>query len=86
MAAKHVAQSINSEVASHLAESMGAPPMPAPAVVAMSLGSAQTPSWPDGSGKAKHPKEHGTNLGRGGQQAAVTAIHRTSRPQMPHSS
>ncbi|MFH5879610.1 hypothetical protein [Arthrobacter sp. NA-172] len=87
MAAKHVAQQINSEVAGrHLVESMETPLMPAPATVAATLGSSQGTSWPDGSGKTKHPKERGTNHGRAGQQAAVTAVHRTGRPQMPHSS
>ncbi|MBB6406025.1 hypothetical protein [Arthrobacter sp. AZCC_0090] len=86
MAAKHVAQQIDSEVASHLVESMDKTTMPAPETVAMTLASNQGPSWPDGSGKAKHPKDRGANHGRVGQQAAVTAVHRTSRPQMPHSS
>jgi hypothetical protein len=86
MAAKHVAQQIKSEVASHLVESMDTAPMPAPATVAMTLASSQGQAWPDGSGKTRHPKERGTNHGRAGQQAAVTAVHRTGRPQMPHSS
>jgi hypothetical protein len=86
MAAKHVAQKIDSEVASHLVKSMDMAPMPAPETVAMTLGASQGPSWPDGSGKTKHPKDRGANQGRVGQQAAVTAVHRTSRPQMPHSS
>ncbi|MDQ0030690.1 hypothetical protein [Arthrobacter bambusae] len=86
MAAKRVEPQINSEVASHLAESMDKVPMPAPTAVAMTLGSTQGPAWPDGSGKTKHPKDRGPNHGRVGQQAAVTAVHRTSRPQMPHSS
>jgi hypothetical protein len=42
--------------------------------------------WPDGNGKHRHPKDRGSSRGRVGQGAAVTAIHRTSRPQMPHSS
>ena len=83
MAAKHVAQEIDSEVASHLVESMDDAPMPAPATVAATLGSSQAPSWPDGSGKNKHPKDRDTNHGRMGHPAAVTAVHRTSRPQLP---
>lgn len=86
MAAKHVEQQINPEVASHLVESMDKAPMPAPATVAMALGSTQGTAWPDGSGKTRHPKGRGASHGRVGQQAAVTAVHRTSRPQMPHSS
>ncbi len=42
--------------------------------------------WPDGNGKRRHPKERGIAHGRLGHEAAVTAVHRTSRPQMPHSS
>ncbi|GAA4050040.1 hypothetical protein GCM10023063_42200 [Arthrobacter methylotrophus] len=86
MTAKHVEQQINSEVASHLVESMDTAPSPAPATVSMTLGSTQGPVWPDASAKAKHPKDRGANHGRVGQQAAVIAVHRTSRPQLPHSS
>lgn len=86
MSSKHVAQHIDSEVASHLVEAMDMAPMPAPATVAVTLGSTQGPAWPDGSGKSRHPKDRGASHGRVGQQAAVTAVHRTSRPQMPHSS
>lgn len=86
MLAKRVEQHIDSEVASHLVGSMDKAPVPAPATLAMALGPAQGPAWPDVSGKAKHPKDRGASHGVVGQQAAVTAIHRTSRPQMPHSS
>lgn len=86
MLAKRVEQHIDSEVAGHLVESMDRAPMPAPATVSMALGPSQGPAWPDVSGKTKNPKDRGASHGRVGQQAAVTAIHRTSRPQMPHSS
>jgi hypothetical protein len=86
MAAKHEEPQINSEVASHLVESMDKAPTPAPETVATALGSTQGPAWPDGSGKTRHPKDRGASHGRVSQQAAVTAVHRTSRPQMPHSS
>lgn len=86
MAAKHEEPRINSEVASHLVASMDKAPVPAPETVAMALASTQGPAWPDGSGKTRHPKDRGANHGRVGQQAAVTAVHRTSRPQLPHSS
>ncbi|MEZ2391870.1 hypothetical protein AB6813_20450 [bacterium RCC_150] len=84
MAAKRDAHGIDSEIANHLVESMGAAPAPAPPSLNMAPISAQGLAWPDA--KAKHPKEQGTGHGRVGQQAAVTAVHRTSRPQMPHSS
>jgi hypothetical protein len=74
------------EVVEHLAEAMKAPDMPGAAVPASSTGAGGPGTWPDGSGKRRHPKERGPGLGRMGQAAAVTAVHRTSRPQMPHSS
>lgn len=86
MTAKHEAENINPEVASHLVESMDMAPMPEPATIAMALGIDQGKQWPDGSGKRRHPKERDQAQGRMGQGAAVTAVHRTSRPQMPHSS
>ena len=86
MAAKQVAQKINPELAEHLAEAMDMAPMPEPAAVATTLGTAEGKSWPDGNGKRRHPKERGISHGRMDQSAAVTAVHRTSRPQMPHSS
>jgi hypothetical protein len=86
MLAKRVEQQIDSEVASHLVESMDKAPMPAPATVAMALGPAKGPAWPDVGGKINNPTDRGASHGRVGQQAAVTAVHRTSRPQMPHSS
>ncbi|MGJ3190532.1 hypothetical protein FQP90_18775 [Paenarthrobacter nitroguajacolicus] len=86
MTANNSAENINPEVASHLVESMGMAPMPEPATIAVALGADQGRQWPDGSGKRRHLKERDQAHGRMGQGAAVTAIHRTSRPQMPHSS
>ncbi|WP_142059083.1 MULTISPECIES: hypothetical protein [unclassified Pseudarthrobacter] len=74
------------EVADHLAEAMKAPDMPSAEAPAVSMDSGAAGSWPDGNGKRRHPKERGAGHGRMGQGAAVTAVHRTSRPQMPHSS
>lgn len=86
MTANHSAENINPEVASHLVESMDMAPMAEPAAVAMTLGTDQTRQWPDGNGKHRHSKDREQAHGRMGQGAAVTATHRTSRPQMPHSS
>ncbi|MFK0003239.1 hypothetical protein ACIQTZ_13510 [Paenarthrobacter sp. NPDC090520] len=86
MTANHNSGGINPEVASHLVESMDMAPMPEPAAVAATLGTEQGNQWPDGNGKRRHPKDHDQSHGRAGQGAAVTAVHRTSRPQMPHSS
>jgi len=86
MADNHAAQKINPELAQHLAGAMDMAPMPERAAVATTLASAGGQTWPDGNGKRRHPKERGTSHGRSGQGAAVTAVHRTSRPQMPHSS
>jgi hypothetical protein len=44
----------------------------------------QGQQWPDGSGKHRHPKDRDTARGRHGQQVAAAAMHRQSRPQMPH--
>lgn len=73
------------EVADHLAEAMNAPDMPGPEPIRLA-GAPQQNSWPGGNGKRRHPKERGAGHGRMGHEAAVTAVHRTSRPQMPHSS
>lgn len=86
MPAEHAGESIDPEVASHLAESMETQRVPAPAPLAANPGLPQGQKWPDGYGKSKHPKESEAGHGRMGQAAAVTAIHRTGRPQMPHSS
>ncbi|WP_120523101.1 hypothetical protein [Arthrobacter celericrescens] len=86
MAENHAGQKINPELAEHLTGAMDMAPMPEPAAVATTFASAKGTAWPDGNGKRRHPKERGTSHGRSGQGAAVTAVHRTSRPQMPHSS
>lgn len=86
MAAEHVEEPIKPEVAGHIVEAMGAPTLPPPATLAVSMGITQGQQWPDGSGKNRHPRDRATSHGRAGQQAAVTAVHRTGRPQMPHSS
>ncbi|MHC8606278.1 hypothetical protein ACW4FP_01295 [Paenarthrobacter ureafaciens] len=86
MTANQESGNINPEVASHLVESMDMAPMPEPTAIAATLGTGQTRQWPDGNGKKRHPKDRNQAHGRMGQGTAVTAIHRTSRPQMPHSS
>ena len=86
MAEKSEEHPIKPEVAAHLAESMDRPPLPTPETIAITAAMAGGHQWPDGNGKHRHPKDRGLNHGRAGQGAAVTAIHRTSRPQMPHSS
>jgi hypothetical protein len=87
MAAEPAAQKkITPELAEHLAGAMDMAPMPEAAAVATTFGTAEAKSWPDGNGKRRHPKDRGVSHGRSGQGAAVTAVHRTSRPQMPHSS
>ncbi|WP_284979366.1 hypothetical protein [Arthrobacter sp. fls2-241-R2A-200] len=88
MTANHEPENIDAGLARHLAESMGQAPMPAPATIALALGNDQGAPWPDGNGKHRHHLGSGADPGHGrlGQGAAVTAVHRTSRPQMPHSS
>jgi len=86
MAEKHAGTKIEPEVADHIAAAMDTPPMPGPATIAVTTAMAGEKRWPDGNGKRRHPKEHGSAPGRMGHEAAVTAVHRTSRPQMPHSS
>jgi hypothetical protein len=86
MADTNKGRSIKPEVASHLAESMDRPPLPTPETIAVTSAMGGGHQWPDGNGKHRHPKDRGNNRGRMGQEAAVTAVHRTSRPQMPHSS
>ncbi|MGC0238790.1 hypothetical protein [Arthrobacter sp. SD76] len=76
---------IKPELADHLAAAMDAPDLPGPAMAGRTAMPKQA-SWPDGNGKRRHPKERGSGQGRMGHEAAVTAVHRTSRPQMPHSS
>jgi hypothetical protein len=86
MADEITGKNLAPEVADHLAEAMKAPDMPSAAAPASPMGVGGESTWPDGNGKRRHPKEHGSGHGRMGQGAAVTAVHRTSRPQMPHSS
>lgn len=84
---KHKAgKTIDPEIAQHLVESMSAPQALKPASWGMVLEMPQGPKWPDGYGKHKHQRERGMSHGRMEHGAAVTAVHRTSRPQMPHSS
>jgi hypothetical protein len=85
MAEKHPGGEIEPEMASHLAESMDEVPAP-DALVAAGPAAGGSQQWPDGNGKRRHPKERGIAHGRIGHEAAVTAVHRTGRPQMPHSS
>ncbi|ALV41158.1 hypothetical protein AU252_08340 [Pseudarthrobacter sulfonivorans] len=86
MAEKHAGTKIEPEVADHLAAAMDTPSMPDPATIAVTTAMVGERHWPDGNGKRRHPKERGAGHGRVGQEAAVTAVHRTGRPQMPHSS
>ncbi|MCO4252387.1 hypothetical protein [Pseudarthrobacter raffinosi] len=86
MAEKHAEARIEPEVADHLAAAMDTPSMPDPATLAVTAAMAGEHHWPDGNGKHRHPKEQGSDHGRAGHEAAVTAVHRTGRPQMPHSS
>jgi hypothetical protein len=85
MAEQRFGEEIEPEVASHLAGSMSEAPgpeikRPAPP------STAEGKHWPDGSGKRRHPKDTDAAHGRIGQEAAVTAVHRTARPDVPHSS
>lgn len=86
MAEKHAGTKIEPEVADHIAAAMDTRAMPGPATIAVTTAMAGEKRWPDGNGKRRHPREHGSAPGRMGHEAAVTAVHRTSRPQMPHSS
>ncbi|MGN8132630.1 hypothetical protein [Arthrobacter sp. RC1.1 241] len=76
---------IKPEVADHLTAAMDAPAAPGPAATG-AVPIAQQSGWPDGYGKRRHPKDDAGIHGRMGHEAAVTAVHRTGRPQMPHSS
>jgi hypothetical protein len=84
MAEKNPGGQLEPELASHLAESMDEVPAPETPEPASPVNGGR--QWPDGNGKRRHPKERGTSHGRMGHEAAVTAVHRTGRPQMPHSS
>ncbi|MEE2523579.1 hypothetical protein V1639_16205 [Pseudarthrobacter sp. J75] len=79
---------LNPELAEHLAESMKAQMTVAPPAEAGGMGQ---PKAAVSNGDAKrHRHEHGHDQfvahSRPGNEAAVTAVHRTSRPQMKHSS
>ncbi|MET3719609.1 MULTISPECIES: hypothetical protein [unclassified Arthrobacter] len=86
MAKQNAGPRIEPEVADHLAAAMDAQSMPGPATIAVTTAMAGEQHWPDGNGKRRHPKDEGSDHGRMGHEAAVTAVHRTGRPQMPHSS
>jgi hypothetical protein len=86
MADENTGRHIAPELADHLAEAMDTPDMPGAAAPLSPMVAGGQGGWPDGSGKKRHPKERGSGHGRIGQGAAVTAVHRTGRPQMPHSS
>ncbi|WP_255771463.1 hypothetical protein [Pseudarthrobacter sulfonivorans] len=86
MAEQHAAPRIEPEVADHLAAAMDVQSTPGPATIAVTKAMAGEQHWPDGNGKIRHPKDRDTGQGRAGHEAAVTAVHRTGRPQMPHSS
>lgn len=86
MAKQNAGAKIKPEVADHLAAAMEAQSMPGPATIAVTTAMAGEQHWPDGNGKKRHPKENNAMHGRAGHEAAVNAIHRTGRPQMPHSS
>ncbi|MDP5226364.1 MULTISPECIES: hypothetical protein [Arthrobacter] len=77
---------LDADTAARLAASMnGNSAAPAADAGTPTNGSSGQGPWPDGNGKHKHPREHADNPGRSAQAAAVNAVHRTSRPQMPHS-
>ena len=86
MAKQNAGAKIKPEVADHLGAAMDTQSMPGPATIAVTTAMAGEQQWPDGSGKRRHPKERGTGHSQVGNEAAVTAVHRTGRPQMPHSS
>ena len=86
MAKQNAGAKIKPEVADHLATAMNSQSMPGPATIAVTTSMAGEQHWPDGNGKRRHPKERGLGHSQVGNDAAVTAVHRTGRPQMPHSS
>ncbi len=86
MANQNTGARIEPEVADHLAAAMDRQSAPGPAVIVVTKAMAGEQHWPDGNGKRRHPKEHGSGHSQVGNDAAVTAVHRTGRPQMPHSS
>jgi len=85
MAEYRFGEEIEPEVAKHLAGSMGEAPGPEPKRMELPTAPEGT-QWPDGNGKRRHPKDSSSAHGRMGHEAAVTAVHRTARPDVPHSS
>jgi hypothetical protein len=86
MAKQNPGARIEPEVADHLAAAMHQQSMPGPATIAVTKAMTGEQHWPDGNGKHRHPKERGAGHSQVGNEAAVTAVHRTGRPQLPHSS
>jgi hypothetical protein len=85
MAEHRFGNGIEPGVASHLVGSMDDAPgpetkRPAPPTVSEGM------QWPDSSGKRRHPRDSDAARGRAGHQAAAAAVHRTARPDVPHSS
>lgn len=85
MAEHHHGGQIAAEVAGHLAESIDEAPGPETTRPAPPS-PAEGQQWPDGMGKRRHPKERDIQHGRMGHEAAVNAVHRTGKPDIPHSS
>ncbi|MGG5174819.1 hypothetical protein ACQQCD_07335 [Pseudarthrobacter sp. J1763] len=77
---------IPDDVANHLGEAISMSNSPtAPPVSEAKPKLPEAQHWPDGNGKHKHPNDHLDSHGRSSGGAGANAIHRTSRPQMPHS-
>ena len=85
MAEHRFGDEIEPEVASHLVSSMNDVPGPHSKLAAAPT-ATEGERWPDGSGKHRHPKDNDAGRARRGQEAAVAAVHRTARPDVPHSS
>lgn len=81
--ADHHSKEIEPDVASHLAESMDEAPGPE-SRRPEPPSAADGHEWPDGSGEHRHPKDRDVSRGQQGQQVADAAMHRQSRPQIPH--
>lgn len=85
MAEHYSGKGINPEIAGHLLAAMEQVPGPQPLQHFLPH-AAGDQRWPDGNGKHRHLKERDTRAGRAGHEAAVNAVHRTGRPELPHSS
>jgi len=85
MAEQRFGDEIEPEVAGQLAGHMGEAPGPKLKHVELPV-VPQGQQWPDGNGKRRHPRDNNSAPGRMGHEAAVTAVHRTARPDVPHSS